>query len=119
VCAGICVERGLGSTVAVTPIAVEAWTPSWWNDRVMSSRTTALMPTFIVHGRVRPIIGNGGRGGGPRDSQLRLRALRVPQARRKYAGGGVGRSRAYVVVSGEAEIVPDKAQGSGEAETVP
>jgi hypothetical protein len=31
-CTWICVERGLGSTVAVTPVAVEAWTPSWWND---------------------------------------------------------------------------------------
>jgi hypothetical protein len=28
-----CVERELGSTTVVTPVAVEAWTSSWWNDR--------------------------------------------------------------------------------------
>jgi hypothetical protein len=32
VCAQICVERELGSTVAITPIVVEAWISSWWND---------------------------------------------------------------------------------------
>jgi hypothetical protein len=32
-CAWICVERGLGTIVVVTPVVVEAWTPSWWNDR--------------------------------------------------------------------------------------
>jgi hypothetical protein len=32
-CIWICIERGLGSTVVVAPVAVEAWTPSWWNDR--------------------------------------------------------------------------------------
>jgi hypothetical protein len=32
-CAWICVERGLGSTVTVIPVVVEAWTPSSWNDR--------------------------------------------------------------------------------------
>jgi hypothetical protein len=33
VCAWICIERELGSTVVVTPIVVEAWTSSWWDDR--------------------------------------------------------------------------------------
>jgi hypothetical protein len=27
------VERGVGGIVAVTPIAVEVWMSSWWNDR--------------------------------------------------------------------------------------
>jgi hypothetical protein len=31
--ARICVERGLGGIVVVTPIAVEVWMSSWWNDR--------------------------------------------------------------------------------------
>jgi hypothetical protein len=74
----------------------------------MSSHNAALMPPFTVHGRVRPIIGNGCHGGGPRGSQLRLRALHVPWARRKYVEG-VGRSRTYVAGvgrGGEVEIVP-------------
>jgi hypothetical protein len=48
-------REGLGSIVVVTPIAVEAWTPSWWNDRGHVE--------FTMHGRVRPIIGNGCCGG--------------------------------------------------------
>jgi hypothetical protein len=31
--AQICVERGLGGIVVVTPVAVEVWMLSWWNDR--------------------------------------------------------------------------------------
>jgi hypothetical protein len=31
--AQICVERGLGSIVVVTPIPVEVWMSWWWNDR--------------------------------------------------------------------------------------
>jgi hypothetical protein len=31
--ARICVERGLGSIVVVTPVVVEVWVLSWWNDR--------------------------------------------------------------------------------------
>jgi hypothetical protein len=33
--ARICVERGLGGIVAITPVAVEVWMSSWWNDRIM------------------------------------------------------------------------------------
>jgi hypothetical protein len=29
----IYIERGLSGIVIVTPIAVEVWTLSWWNDR--------------------------------------------------------------------------------------
>jgi hypothetical protein len=29
----ICVERGLGGIVVVTPVAIEVWMSSWWNDR--------------------------------------------------------------------------------------
>jgi hypothetical protein len=84
---------------------------------VMSGHNAAPMLPFTVHGRVCPIIGNGCRGGGPRGSQLHLRALRVPRVRRKYAKG-VGRSVFTLQGSSEAEIVPDGAQGSGEAEIV-
>jgi hypothetical protein len=28
-----CVERGLGVMVVVTPVTVEVWMSSWWNDR--------------------------------------------------------------------------------------
>jgi hypothetical protein len=31
--AQICVERGLCGIVVVTPVVVELWMPSWWNDR--------------------------------------------------------------------------------------
>jgi hypothetical protein len=31
--AQICVERELGGIVVVTPVAVEVWMSSWWNDR--------------------------------------------------------------------------------------
>jgi hypothetical protein len=31
--AWIYVERGLGGIVVVTPITVEVWLSSWWNDR--------------------------------------------------------------------------------------
>jgi hypothetical protein len=72
---------------------------------VMSGHNTAHMLSFTMHGRVRPIIGNGCRGGGPCGSRPCQRVLRVPRARWKYAQGverfrayvaGVGRSRAYV-----------------------
>jgi hypothetical protein len=29
----ICVEKGLSGIVVVTPVAVEVWMSSWWNDR--------------------------------------------------------------------------------------
>jgi hypothetical protein len=31
--APIYVERGLGGIVIVTPVAVEVWMSSWWNDQ--------------------------------------------------------------------------------------
>jgi hypothetical protein len=30
--AWICIEWGLGGIVAVTPVALEIWMPSWWNN---------------------------------------------------------------------------------------
>jgi hypothetical protein len=30
--AQICVERGLGGIVVITPVAIEVWMSSWWND---------------------------------------------------------------------------------------
>jgi hypothetical protein len=29
--ARICIERGLGDIVIVTPVAIEVWMSSWWN----------------------------------------------------------------------------------------
>jgi hypothetical protein len=83
---------------------------------VISSHNTAPMPPFTV--RVRPIIGNGCRGG----------AHAAPSyTRGPYTSLGRGesmprRSGAPVLMSqgsGKAEIVPDGAQGLGEAEIVP
>jgi hypothetical protein len=54
---------------------------------VTTDHSVAPMSPFTVHGRVRPIIGNGCRGGGPRGSLPCQRALRVPWARRTYAKG--------------------------------
>jgi hypothetical protein len=31
--ARICVERGLAGIVIVTPVTIEVWMSSWWNDR--------------------------------------------------------------------------------------
>jgi hypothetical protein len=31
--ARICIERELGGIVIITPVAVEVWMSSWWNDR--------------------------------------------------------------------------------------
>jgi hypothetical protein len=98
-------RKGLGSIVRVTPIAIETSIPSWWNDCSHVKSYHGFHAPFTVHGRVRPIIGNGGCGRGPRSSQPLPRALRVPQTRLKYVGG----SGAPVLTS----------QGSDEAEIVP
>jgi hypothetical protein len=86
----------LGGTVVIAPVVAEAWTPVVAGmTGVVSFRTMAPMPSYTARGRAHPICGGGCCGGGPRGSQLRLRALRVPRARQKYAEG-VGRSHAYV-----------------------
>jgi hypothetical protein len=91
----------LGGTVVVAPVTVEVWMPVVVGmTGVISFRTTAPIPPYTVRGRARPIRGGGCRGGGPRGSQLRPRALHVPRARRKYAEG-VGRSHAYVTGVGQ------------------
>jgi hypothetical protein len=103
----------LGGTVVVAPIVVEAWTPIVAGmTGVLSFRTTAPMPPYTVRGRARLIRGGGCRGGGPRSSQLRPRALRVSRARQKYAEG-VRHSHAYVTGVGRG-----LAAGSSEAEIV-
>jgi hypothetical protein len=87
----------------------------------------SAVPTFLftVHGHVHTIGGNGRRGKGPRGSPPCQRAPRVPRARQKYAKE-VGAPVLTLQGTGEAEIVPDRAQrsgalmtswGSGEAET--
>jgi hypothetical protein len=105
-CAWICVERGLGGIVAITPVTVEVWTTSWWNEwsHVRSERSSHVQ--FTVHGHVCPIGKNGCCGGGPHGSLPCQRAPRVPRARQKYAKR-VRRSYAYTTGVGEAEIVPD------------
>jgi hypothetical protein len=93
----------LGGIVVVAPIAIEVWTLVMVGmTGVVSFRTMAPMPPYTMLGRARPIRGGGCCGGGPRGSRLRPRALRVPQARQKYAKG-VGRSHAYVVGVGQGE----------------
>jgi hypothetical protein len=60
----ICVERGVGGIVAITPVAVEVCMSSWWNDRVMLGQGVVSVLLFTVHGHVRPIGGSGCHGMG-------------------------------------------------------
>jgi hypothetical protein len=79
---------------------------------VILSQSMVLVLVFIVHGHVRPIGRSGCRGEGPRDSPPCQRAPRVPRVRLKYAKGS-GAPVLMLPGSDEAEIVPDRAQGSG------
>jgi hypothetical protein len=124
-CVRICVERGLGGTVVVTPIAIEVWMSSWWNDwsHVIWYHGSHAPRTLCAVVHV-PSAGMSVVVGGPRGSQLRPRALRVPRVRRKYAEG-VERSHAYVARVGRgrdcfqwARRAQGLAAGSGEAEIV-
>jgi hypothetical protein len=93
---------------------------------VMLDHSAAPMLPSTVHGHVRPISGNGCRGGGPHGSQPCQRALCVPRARRKYVER-VGLSRAYVARVGRSRDhsrwgarvrrFNDVIRGSSEAET--
>jgi hypothetical protein len=67
---------------------------------------------FTVHGHVRPIGGNGRRGEGLRGSPPCQRAPHVPRARQKYAKGS-GAPVLTLQGLSEAEIVLDRAEGSG------
>jgi hypothetical protein len=67
---------------------------------------------LTVHGRVHPINGSRCRGEGLRGSMSCQRAPRVPWARQKYAKGS-GAPVLMLSGSGEVEIVPDRARGSG------
>jgi hypothetical protein len=66
-----------------------------------------------VHGHVRPIGGNGRRGEGPRGSPRLARGLHVSLGRGRSMPRGSGAPMLTLQGSGEAEIVPDRAQGSG------
>jgi hypothetical protein len=47
--AQICVERGLGGIVAITPIVVEVWTSLRWNDRgYIGSERDSYIPIDCV-----------------------------------------------------------------------
>jgi hypothetical protein len=48
----ICIERGLGGIVVITPIAVEVWLSSWWNDRGHVGSGHGSCASVIVHGHV-------------------------------------------------------------------
>jgi hypothetical protein len=84
---------------------------------VMLDRDVALMLLFAVHGRVRPISGNGHRGGGPHGSLPCQRALRVPQARQKYAKR-VRRSHVYVAGVGRGRDCSRRGIGVGRFDDV-
>jgi hypothetical protein len=80
----ICVDRGLGGIVIITPIAVEVWMLSWWNDRghVESGRGSRA-PVDCVRSRPSHRREWASRLGGPHGSLSCQRVTRVPQARRK------------------------------------
>jgi hypothetical protein len=50
--ARICTERRLGGIVAVTPVAVEVWMSSWWNDwGHVGSERGSHVPNHCVRSR--------------------------------------------------------------------
>jgi hypothetical protein len=49
----ICVERGLGGIVVVTPVAIEVWVSLWWNDRGhVGSRWASRAPVDYARSRL-------------------------------------------------------------------
>jgi hypothetical protein len=51
--AQICIERGVGGIVIFTPVAVEVWMSSWWNDRGhVGSRRGSRAPVHCARSRL-------------------------------------------------------------------
>jgi hypothetical protein len=80
--AHICVERGLGGIVIVTPIAVEVWMSWWWNDRghVESGRDSRA-PVDCARSCLSHQWERVPRLGGSRGSPSCQRVTRVPRGR--------------------------------------
>jgi hypothetical protein len=80
----ICVERELSGIVVVTPIAVEVWMSSWWNDRGhVGSGRGSRAPVDGARSRPSHRLERVPRLGGPRGSPSCQRVPRVPRARQK------------------------------------
>jgi hypothetical protein len=62
--ARICVERGLGGIVIVTPVAMEVWMSSWWNDRGHIESGRGPRASVCCARSLRPIGGSGRRDWG-------------------------------------------------------
>jgi hypothetical protein len=50
--AGIFVARGLDDIAAVTPVVVEVWMSSWWNDRGHVESGDHSFASLTMHGHV-------------------------------------------------------------------
>jgi hypothetical protein len=80
----ICVERGLGGIVIVTPIVVEVWMLSWWNDRghVELGRGSRALADY-AWSRLSHRWERVPRLWGPRGLSSCQRVTHVPRVRRK------------------------------------
>jgi hypothetical protein len=83
--ARICVERGLlGGIVVITPVAVDVWMSSWWNDwGHVGLGLGSCAPVDCARSRPSHRQERVPRFGGPRGSPPWQRVPRVPQVRRK------------------------------------
>jgi hypothetical protein len=80
--AQICVERGLGGIVDVTPVAIEVWMLSWWNDQDhVGSGHGSRAPIDCARSRLSHCAGVGATVRPPRGSPSCQRAPHVPRAR--------------------------------------
>jgi hypothetical protein len=111
VCPNLCRE-GVGGIVVVTPITIEVWMSSWWNDRGdVGSERGSHIPIHCA--RSCPSYGgNGCRGGAPVASRL-ARGLHASLGRGKSTLRGSGALMLTLRGLDEAKIIPDRAQGLG------
>jgi hypothetical protein len=105
-------REGVGGIVAVTLVTIEVWTSSWWNDRghVGSERGSRVSVHYARSCQSHqwewvPWLG------APMAPRL-ARGLHVSLGRGRSMPRGSGAPVLTPWGSGEAEIVPDKAQGS-------
>jgi hypothetical protein len=112
-CARICVERGVGGIVAITPVVVEVWTSWWWNDRghvwirARFPCSCSLCTVMFV-----PSAGMGAAVRAPVAPRL-AKGLHVSLRRGRSMPRGSDAPVLTLQGSGESEIVLDRAQGSG------
>jgi hypothetical protein len=107
------IERGLGGIVVVTPVAIEVWVSSWWNDRGrVGSKRGSHAPVHCAQSRPPhrrewvPWLG------GPMASCF-ARGLHVSLRRGRSMSRGLGAPMLMLLGSNEVEIVLGRAQGSG------